>query len=355
LNFADIFCVLGLYSAANKLYGKDDAFVPGLEFSGVVVKDPTGTFERGESVLGFTRFGAYSDIVQVPVDYLWPLPCKDCDGRTPWSFIEGASVLVQALTAWHGLVEIGGMPNLEGRKCVELEVLERPVPYIVLIHSAAGGVGLWASEIAARRGATVIGVVGSAEKDAIFRKRIQPLSPNSTTILRGDEKTFGKRLQDLLKEVGNDHENVGADLVMESLGGNYFKASYESLRHGGSLVTFGSTSYVSPGLGRNPLRLIWRFLHRPKVDPGELTARNIRLAGFNLIYLTDQPRQLRRELSECIRCLGGEGKADLSLATPPIVGKTFDFKTGTIQALEYLKSGQTFGKVVLDNSENNAE
>ncbi|KAL3932056.1 MAG: hypothetical protein SGARI_004062, partial [Bacillariaceae sp.] len=172
--------------------------------------------------------------------------------------------------------------------------------------------------------------------------------------------TFGTRLNELLKEVcgstTDEEETIGVDLVMESLGGKYFQASYDTLRRGGSLVTFGSTSYVSPGLGLNPVRLIWRFLNRPKVDPGELTARNIRLSGFNLIYLTDQPRQLRKELSDCIECLGGDtGKADLSLVTPPIVGRKFDFKTETIEALECLKSGQTFGKVVLDNSENKAK
>ncbi|KAL3898773.1 MAG: hypothetical protein SGARI_006600, partial [Bacillariaceae sp.] len=267
-----------------------------------------------------------------------------------------------ALTAWHGLVEIGGMPNLQGLSETQLQELERPLPYIVLVHSAAGGVGLWASEIAARRGAIVIGVMGSEKKAEVFRQRILPLSPSSTTILRGDEKTFGTRLQALLKDMRDspevDEECIGVDLVMESLGGKYFQASFDALRRGGSLVTFGSTTYVSPGLGVNPIKLIWRYLTRPKVDPGDLTARNIRLAGFNLIYLTDQPRQLRKELAECIACLGGSSKRsespNLALVTPPIVGNIFNFKTETVQAMEHLKSGQTFGKVVLDNSQNNA-
>lgn len=222
-------------------------------------------------------------------------------------FVEGASFMVQALTTWHGLVEIGGMPTLRSLTKTELQQLERPLPYSVLVHSAAGCVGLWASEIAARRVAAVIGVVGSEEKAEIFLKRILQLSSTSITILRDDEKSYGERLKELFMALcGNQagEDAIGVDLVMESLGGKYFKASYEALQRGGSLVTFGSTSDVSPGLGLNTLRFIWRFLNRPKVDPGGLTARIIRLAGINLIYLTDQPRQLRRELSESICCLG---------------------------------------------------
>jgi NADPH:quinone reductase-like Zn-dependent oxidoreductase len=402
LNFADIFCALGLYQAANQVRGgKDGDFIPGLEFAGVVVDDPTNTYNMGQPVLGFCRFGAYTDIVHVPIDYLYPLPTPS------WSYIEGASFLVQALTAWHGLVTVGGMPNLtykEDRNDNDSTDSKRRARqrlrrqhYIVLVHSAAGGVGLWASEIAARRGALVIGVVGESRgsdddgrsnsdfgignvsnaKEETFLKRILPLSPLSRTISRGNERTFAKRLKLLLCDIHDDSmacgdcepsdddndDNLGIDLCMESLGGMYLTASYDMLRKGGSLVTYGSTSYVTPGLGINRLRLIWRYLTRPMIDPGTLTSRNTRLAGFNLIYLTDRPRDLRRELTDCIRCLSGEQSesddctgsiASLEHVTPPVVGKVFNFRSETIEAMEYLKSGRSVGKVVLDNSQNTA-
>jgi hypothetical protein len=94
-----------------------------------------------------------------------------------------------------------------------------------------------------------------------------------------------------------------------------------------------------------------------------LTARNVRIAGFNLIYLTDRPQRLRRELKDCILCLSGNdvdsshGNADsagLSFVTPPVVGEVFDFRNETIDAMECLKSGQTYGKVVLSNEHNEA-
>jgi hypothetical protein len=147
------------------------------------------------------------------------------------------------------------------------------------------------------------------------------------------------------------------------LGGKYFQASFNLLRRGGSLVTFGSTSYVNPGLGINAARLLWRYWNRPKIDPGLLTARNVRIAGFNLIYLTDRPQRLRRELKDCILCLSGkdvgsshgnDDSAGLSFVTPPVVGEVFDFRNETIDAMECLKSGQTYGKVVLSNEHNQA-
>lgn len=351
LNFADIFCLLGLYSAANEGRGTNEFFCPGLEYAGVIVDDPTGNYSPGQRVLGFTRFGALADQVQVPPHFLYPLPDH-------WTFSQGAGFLVQSLTAWHGLVEVGGMPLVpNGQK------------YIALIHSAAGGVGLWASEVAARRGALVIGLVGSNDKVKAFEDRILPLSPQSRAMIRGEEGTFRTRLATLLSEIHKNTGNVipddippkkhleylrnsgnGIDIVMESLGGKYFTDSFEALNRGGSLVTFGSTSYVSPGLSINKIRLIWRYLTRPQIDPGTLTSRNIRLAGFNLIYLTDKSEDLRRELRDLIHCLNGSGEiASLDGVTPPLIGEKFNFRTETIEALERLKGGQTVGKVVLEN------
>ncbi len=362
LNFADIFTVLGLYSAANEARGKESAaFIPGLEFSGEVGHDPTGEFEKGDRILGFTRFGAYSDIVSVSPSFLKRLPAH-------WSFAEGASFLVQALTAWHGLIEIGRMP------VVKVDGGEKP--FVVIIHSASGGVGLWASEIVARRGGIVIGIVGSEAKEKVFFDRIKALSPKSQTMIRGKENDFKRRLAKKLKSIHSSYDSgidlsgynydlekmakdgYGSNIVMESLGGKYFTASYESLNAGGALVTFGSTSYVSPGLGLNMFRLIYRYLTRPRIDPGKLTSRNIQVCGFNLIYLTERTEDLRRELNECIACLSGldnyEGKDEITmeLVKPPTIGESFDFRTEAVEAMKILKGGNTVGKVVLDNSNN---
>ena len=408
LNFADIFTVLGLYSAANivrqqqkqkrdnnnndKGNNNDSSFIPGLEFAGTIIADPTGTYQRYDRVCGFTRFGAYADIVSVPPTYLLPLPDH-------WSYAQGAGFIVQALTAWHGLVEIGRMPLLTSTENTN-NTNDRP--FIVIVHSAAGGVGLWASEIAARRGAIVLGIIGDKNKEQFFYNRIKHISSDSTVMIRGKERDFRYRLAQKLKEMHSSttatttanvthtppplracdddddalldllemsKRGYGADIVMESLGGEYFRSSFDSLNDGGAIVTFGSSSYSTPGRGGfNIIRLIYRYITRPKIDPGDLVSRNIRLSGFNLIFLTERTIQLRKELNECISCLSGRNvnapvtedinsnideDMTLDLVSPPLIGDTFDFRNEAVDAMEKLKGGKTAGKVVLINNSNN--
>jgi alcohol dehydrogenase len=135
LNFADIFAVLGLYGAT-----PEGSFIPGLEYAGIVSKvgDEVKGIEQGQQVMGVTRFGAYTTHLNIDQKYIIPLP----EG---WSFEEGAAYLVQVLTAYYALSELGGIkPGAT-----------------VLIQSAAGGVGLWANRIAKQYEAYTIGCVGS--------------------------------------------------------------------------------------------------------------------------------------------------------------------------------------------------
>lgn len=283
---------------------------------------------------------------------------------TQWTFEEGAAFLVNALTAWHGLVTVAGMPDRSTKD-------NSSDPMVVLVHSATGGVGLFACEIAARRGALVVGVVGSPAKLSTFQERILPLCPEAQCIVRNDSaKDFSKDLLHAIvkarslrtgKEPPSPIESAidavaiswGADFVMESLGGRYFQPSLDVINAGGSLATFGSTTYN--GLGGNRLAflpLAWQFLRRPRVDPGELTGRNIRIGGFNLIFLTERTDQLAGALSQCIDCLeGGQGDGTLATADPPLVGEVFDFEQAP-DAMRALRSGQTVGKVVLSNRNN---
>lgn len=88
---------------------------------------------------------------------------------------------MQALTAWHGLVEVGHMPDHD-QDCSDTTNM---TPYIVIVHSASGGVRLWASEIAASRGGTVLGIVGDETKIDVFLDRIvrSDLSPPSRVMI----------------------------------------------------------------------------------------------------------------------------------------------------------------------------
>ena len=127
LNFADIFACLGLYSATPA-----GSFVPGLEAAGTVrrVGDGVTRWRPGDRVIVLTRFGGYASALNVGEQYLWPLP-------ETWSFEDGAAYPVQALTAWYGLVPLGGVRRGS----------------VVLVQSAAGGVGLNALQVLRQLGA----------------------------------------------------------------------------------------------------------------------------------------------------------------------------------------------------------
>lgn len=365
LNFADIFTLLGYYTAANLVRTTtNQAFVPGLEFAGLVLEDNTagtGGFCKGDRVYGFKRFGAYSDLVHVPPTQLRKLPSN-------WTYEQGAAFLVNALTAWYGLVTVAGMPD----DCSHYNSENNP--FVVVVHSAAGGVGLWACEIAARRGALVVGIVGDDSKTQTFYERIRPLCPSAQCLVRrNDPREFAKGLATAICRArsqatgldtpewndANDLVQVGwgANVLMESYGGKYFQPSMDLMNAGGSIATYGSTTYNGDGSGTRLsfLSLVFKYLRRPMVDPGELTSRNLRVGGFNLIFLTEKNKELSQALEDCIACLSGNDDRSanaLESVTPPVVGNVYNFDHGAVDALIALRSGKTSGKVVLSNKNN---
>jgi alcohol dehydrogenase len=138
LNFADIFALTGLYSATPQ-----GAFIPGLEFAGEVeeVSPEAERFAVGDRVMGVTRFGGYTSVIDSEPEYLIPLPAD-------WDYAQGAAWPAQTLTAWYALTHLGALQADQQ----------------VLIHSAAGGVGLQAMKLVQALGGRATGTVGSEEK-----------------------------------------------------------------------------------------------------------------------------------------------------------------------------------------------
>lgn len=308
LNYADIFSVLGLYSAANEVLAAAPAssgVVPGLEFAGVIeTVGPDAPFEPGDRVFGFTRFGAYTDTITQRAAFLRKIP----DG---WSYAEAASVMVQGMTAFYGLVELGNAKK-DSR---------------VLVESAAGGVGLQTLEICAKLGCPACAVVGSDAKADAVRARFPDVE---SIIVRSSAPDAAYR--DALDAFGP------IDVVMESLGGPWFDEALTRLAPRGRLIHFGATAAY--GAARGGL-LKWpglaaAYLRRPRVDPGELTSTNRAVFGFNLIWLTEQ-----EYLAEVL-----DGMAGVLLNRPPLVGRTFAFDA-LPDALRHLQSGSSTGKVVV--------
>ncbi|GAA0190530.1 medium chain dehydrogenase/reductase family protein [Fulvivirga kasyanovii] len=297
LNFADIFAIQGLYSAT-----PEGSFIPGLEYSGEIIaigKDVT-EWNIGDRVMGATKFGGYVSHINSHHRYVIPLP-------DDWSFEEGAGFLVQGLTAYYGLTKLGDL-----RKDMT-----------VLIHSAAGGVGILANRICKKYGAYTIGTVGNGKKVDFLKSQ----EAYDEVIVR--DKYFADKLQSALN-------NRPLNLVMECIGGKILKQSWEAMAPMGRMVAYGSASFTSHGSRPNYPKLIWKFLKRPKIDPLRLPSQNKSLMGFNLIYLYEQTDMMLEILSEL---------QALQLR-PQHVGHTFDFNQ-MHEAIHLFQQGKSVGKVVV--------
>ncbi len=296
LNYADIFAIMGLYSATPK-----GAFIPGLEFAGEVVAVGTGVknLKTGDHVFGVTRFGAYTTHLNLDEKYLLPLP----EGFT---FESAAAFPVQALTAYYALRPLGNLQQGQ----------------TVLIHSAAGGVGLQANRIAKKWNAYTIGVVGNEAKFEILQQE-----GYDAWLIRNSQ--FPGNLKELLK-------GRPLHLVLEATGGKYFRWSYEALAPMGRLVAYGSARFTPRSKAPSWPRLAWQYLTRPKIDPMKMITDNKSVMGFNLIWLYEQHNLFQQLMHEIMA---------LDLA-PPHIGHTFTFDQ-LPQALELFRSGKTVGKVII--------
>jgi NADPH:quinone reductase-like Zn-dependent oxidoreductase len=222
LNFAEVMARQGLYADAPKT-----PCVVGYEVAGTVAEvapDVSGV-AVGDRVMAGTRFGGHAEQVVVGAADVIGLP-------DALSFEEGAAIPVNYATAYAALVSYG---NVEAGQHV-------------LIHAAAGGVGIAATQIAKHFGAEVWGTASPAKHDAIRGFGVDHPVDYTTA---GWEQGLGP-----------------FDIVLDALGGASFKRSYELLRPGGRLIAYGASSVVS-GEKRNLL----------KAAPQ--AARMLR--GFNLI------------------------------------------------------------------------
>ena len=294
LNYADLFAIMGLYSATPK-----GAFIPGLEFSGIVLKSDSPGFKDGDRVYGVTRFGGYDSHIVANPNYVMKLPGG-------WSFDQGAAFPVQTLTAYYALKPLGNLqPN-----------------QTVLIHSGAGGVGLQANRIAKKFNAFTIGVVGRPEKLTLLQEE-----GFDRSIVR--DKNFREQLTAAL---GGRELN----LVLETTGGKFFKYSYDALAPMGRIVAYGSAQFTPSSDRPNYITLVLKYLFRPRIDPLSMIPANKSVLAFNLIWLYDH-HALMQELLREIETLN---------LPPPLVGHTFPFSK-MHDAIQLFKSGTTVGKVVL--------
>ncbi|MFJ9363729.1 SDR family NAD(P)-dependent oxidoreductase [Nocardia sp. NPDC101769] len=215
LNFRDIMLTLGVLSEGATSGGFYEKNL-GVECAGVITdigSEVTG-LAVGDRVIAFAR-GCFGSRVVTDAQQVYPAPGNLSD-------TDAATLPMAYLTAWYALVDVGRLRRGER----------------VLVHAAAGGVGLAAVHIAQRLGATVLATAGSPEK----RSYLSSL---------GVEEVFDSRSLAFADEIRARYD--GVDIVLNSLQGETIPKSLELLRPHGRFVEIGKKDiYDNYKLGLKP-------------------------------------------------------------------------------------------------------
>jgi synaptic vesicle membrane protein VAT-1 len=304
INFADTMARLGLYPDAPK-----PPCVMGYEVAGTVESVGAGVteFSVGDRVVAGTRFGGQAELVTVPGAQVLALPER-------LSFEQGAAFPVNYGTAYAALIVMGSLR--EGNR--------------VLIHAAAGGVGIAATQIARNAGAgQILGTASPSKHDAI---RAQ-----------GVTHPIDYRNQDFGAETMRLTGGEGVDLIIDALGPTSFRKDYRLLRPGGRMVMYGLSEATSEGgrdipamlkgLAKMPLATIpwWKSL--------ALMNENKGVFGLNMLKWWDREGSLDRVTEPLM--------ADLEAGRlEPVVAEAFPFARAG-EAHQFIAERRNVGKVVL--------
>ena len=302
INFADLMARSGVYPDA-----PPPPCVVGYEVAGEVESVGDGVTEHavGDRVIAGTRFGGYAELVSVAADQAIPLPAS-------LSFEQGAAFPVNYGTAYAALVIMGGLR--EGDR--------------VLIHAAAGGVGIAATQIAKGIGAEVFGTASPSKHDAIREQ--------------GVDHAIDYRSQDFATEAMRITGGTGLDVIIDAVGPSSFRKDYRILRPGGRMIMYGLSEVqtgekrdipaVLRGLAKMPLATMpwWRSLQMMNENKG--------VFGLNMLKWWDDEGldRVLEPLSE-----GLEGGAYV-----PVVAEAFPFDRAP-DAHRFIAERKNVGKVVL--------
>jgi len=231
-------------------------YTPGTDFAGTIaeVGSAVRTFRTGQAVYGQSpsHQGAYAQYVVTPPDSLALKPVNI-------DFAEAASVPAGALTAWQALFDHG---NLQAGQRV-------------LIHAAAGGVGLFAVQLAKRAGAFVFGTASAANESFLRELGVDVVIDYESTPF---------------EQVAHD-----VDLVIDPVGGDTLDRSWQAVKPAGRLVILGSAPTDNNALqdGADAIKMVMRpsgeqlslisdLIETGQIKPG--VARRLRLSEASLAH-----------------------------------------------------------------------
>jgi NADPH2:quinone reductase len=282
INFADTLFRQGQYVMQPKLPD-----TPGLEGAGEIEAVGAGVpnLKPGQRVCALGR-AMYAEYALAPAMQVVPIPDS-------MSFEHGAAFPVQVLTAWH-----------------MLHTAHKTGPgQTVLVHSAAGGVGIVAVQIAKAAGARVIGTVSSDSKAALVKEH-------------GADDVINYAAHDFAAEANRLTGGRGVDLILDGVGATTMDKGLTCLAPFGLLILYGRSS------------------GRPEpLDLSRLIEKSTKVSGFTLYTAAALPEVLRRGIEESFKLIA-ERKLKL------VVGKSFPLAQAA-EAHRFMESRQSVGKLVL--------
>ncbi|MBV9123013.1 MAG: quinone oxidoreductase [Planctomycetes bacterium] len=281
VNFIDIYQRRGGYPVPLP-------YTPGLEGAGTVEAVGQGVTDvhPGDRVAYTGSPGSYAEANVVPADRLLPLPAN-------LSFEQGAAFPLQGMTA-HYLIHEYRLPRAGDT---------------VLIHAAAGGMGLLLVQWAHHLGARVLGTVSTEEKARVARES-------------GVDEVILYSRQDFAEEVLRLTGGHGADLIIDGVGKATFAGNLKAAALRGQVVIFGAASGPAD-----------------PISPNALMARSLSLSGGNLGNYTRTREELLRRARDVLEGLhAGWLRLRLDHVWP---------LAEAAEAHRRLEGRQTVGKIVL--------
>ena len=301
VNFADLLMRSGFYPDIPV-----GPFVPGLEVSGVIERLSGGSgsdhLAVGDRVLAMTNsLGAYAERVAVPRSHVLRIP-----ENIP--FEEAAAIPINYLTAQHAIFRMGNMQ--EGER--------------ILIHNAAGGVGIAAIQLAKARGLVVFGTAGPAKQSFLRQQGVNHPIDHS-------RQDFEKVVRQTVPD--------GIEMAMDPNGGKSLAMSYRCLGPTGRLVIYGFSTGVGTRGKRNPLALAKAFLQTPWFHPLKLMRKNISIIGIALGKVMRRGDLFQKAMQDILK-MYAEGQIK------PVIGKQFPLEQAA-EAHRYIHRRENVGKVIL--------
>lgn len=285
LNFPDILLIAGKYQVKPPF-----PFTPGLEVAGTIEElgDGVTSFKSGQRVLAQLGLGGFAEYAVANASHVQPLPDSMSDD-------EAAIFALVYQTSYFGLAYRASMTKGE----------------TVLVHSAAGGVGLAAVQIARALGARiVIGTAGSDHKLDLIREH-------------GADFALNYQTEDFVDVVKRETGGRGADIIYDPVGGEVGERSTKCIAFEGRLLVIGFTSGKFPVYPSNHVLI-----------------KNYSIVGLHWgAYRQQNPAKIEQAWGELFQ-LYEQGKLK------PVVGGRYHMSQ-VADAMEFLASRQAFGKIVL--------